>query len=578
MTARKPRNRTQAAGKAAKTIDLTAEDVTDKPTSDEMSKAADEASSEKTVAKADEKAAAETPPEASSSKEADKTKPDAAEEPSADKDAPDAKADTKAEDKTDAKPSDKSEKTPKDESVKEDKAEKSSSSSVPKMPKATPAAPAVPPAAQPKQGGGFGGGLIGGLLGGVAVVALCYFGLQQGMIPMPTSKAAKQAEAQVQTLTGDLQALKDTVAGQEKVDLAPFDQRIAALEAEIGKVSETLSLATAPVPAEGGATEGEPAPRVDLAPINYALAGLTAKLEELTSKLEEVTTQATTLSESQDGLTQRVAGLEGLHAQFVEAKKQIAELETVTKAQAARIEQKATETIAKVEEDLGSAKEEILSNTDRRINDVVVDLNKLDENVTTKTQDLAGRVTSLEENNVSEQMQSSARTIALAGLENAVASGDEYQVALATFTDVVGSNPALEVLAAHAESGAPTKEKLAADFDAVYDKVLKEAEDAGAGTLLDKFLLNAQNLVKVRSLSGEKKGKSLTSLLGVIEYHVKEGNLEKAAAEWEALPEAARDAKAGAAWVKGLKARIAVDAAMETIRSDFGDLANKNDG
>ena len=566
MTARKPRNRTQAAGKAAKTIDLTAEDVTDKPISDEMSKAADEASPEETIAKADEKAAAETPPEASSSKEADKAKPDAAEEPSADKDA------------SDAKPSEKSKETPKDEPVKEEKAEKSSSSSVPKMPKAPPVAPAVTPAAQPKQGGGFGGGLIGGLLGGVAVVALCYFGLQQGMIPMPTSKVAEQAEAQVQTLSGDLQALKDTVAGQEKVDLTPFDQRIAALEAEIGKVSETLSLASAPVPAEGGAAEGEPAPRVDLAPINYALAGLTAKLEELTSKLEEVTTQATTLSESQDGLTQRVAGLEGLHAQFVKAKKQIAELETVTKAQAARIEQKATETIAKLEEDLGAAKEEILSNTDRRINDVVVDLNKLNENVATKTQDLAGRVTSLEENNVSEQMQSSARTIALAGLENAVASGGEYKVALATFTDVVGSNPALEVLAAHAQSGAPTKEKLAADFDAIYDKVLKEAEDAGAGTLLDKFLLNAQNLVKVRSLSGERKGKSLTSLLGVIEYHVKEGNLEKAAAEWETLPEAARDAKAGAAWVKGLKARIAVDAAMETIRSDFGDLANKNDG
>ncbi len=577
MTARKPRNRTQAAGKAAKTIDLTAKDVTDKPTSDEPSKAADDASPEKTVAKADEKPAAETSPEEPESKEADKAKPDAAKENSADKGAPDAKADQKAEDKADAKLSEKSDETPKDEPVKEEKAEKPSSS-VPKMPKAAPVAPAVTPSTQPKQGGGFGGGLIGGLLGGVAVVALCYFGLQQGMIPMPTSKAAKQAEAQLQTLSGDLQALKDTVAEQAKVDLTPFDQRIAALEAEIGKVRETLSLATTPVPAEGEATEGEPAPRVDLAPINYALAGLTAKLEELTSKLEDVTSQATTLSESQDGLTQRVAGLEGLHAQFVEAKKQIAELETVTKAQAARIEEKAAETIAKLDESLGAAKEEILSNTDRRINDLVVDLTKLDENVTGKTQDLAGRVTSLEENNVSEQMQSSARTIALAGLENAAASGANYQLALATFTNVVGSNPALEVLAAHAESGAPTKAKLAADFDAVYDKVLKEAEDAGAGTLLDKFLLNAQNLVKVRSLSGEKKGKSLTSLLGVIEYHVKKGNLEKAAAEWEALPEAARDAKAGAAWVEGLKARIAVDAAMETIRSDFGDLANKNDG
>lgn len=571
MTARKPRNRTQAAGKAAKTIDLTAEDVTDKPAADAPSKAADDPSPEKTDAKADEKVAAQASPEASSSEEVDKAKPDAATDEKAET-APDAKA----EDKADAKPSETSDDTPKDASVKDEKAEKSSSS-VPKMPKASPDAPAATPAAQPKQGGGFGGGLIGGLLGGVAVVALCYFGLQQGMIPMPTSQAAKQAEAQLQSLTGDLQALKDTVAEQANVDLGPLDQRIAALEAEIGEVSKTLSLATAPLPAEGEATDGEAAPRVDLAPINYALAGLTAKLEELTSKLEEVTTQAATLTDSQGGLTQRIAGLEGLHAQFVEAKKQIAELEVVTKAQAARIEEKAAETIAKLEEDLGAAKEAILSNTDRRINDVVVDLSKFGDKVSAQAQDLVGRVTTLEDNNVSEQMQSSARTIALAGLENAVASGADYQLALATFTDIVGSTPAIEVLAGHADNGAPTKAKLAADFDAVYDHVLKEAEDAGAGTLLDKFLLNAQNLVKVRSLSGEKKGESLTSLLGVIEFHVKKGDLEKAAAEWEALPEAARDAKAGTAWIEGLKARIAVDAAMETIRSDFGDLANKND-
>lgn len=568
MTARKPRNRTQAAGKAAKTIDLTAEDVT-KPADDAPSKATDTAPDKASAKASPEESAAPAAKKASAASSASKAedKPEAAK---AEKEAADMKAEGKAEEKA----ADPSQEKPKADKGTEEKADKPSAS-VPNSSKA-PAAPSVAPAA--KQGGGFGGGLIGGLLGGVAVVALCYFGLQQGMIPMPTSQAAKQAEAQLQTLSGELDALKNTVAEQAQVDVASLDPRIAALEAELGEISKTLSLASAPVPAEGEATDGASAPRIDLAPINYALAGLTAKLEDLTSKLAEVTSQAATLTDSQGGLTQRIAGLEGLHAQFVEAKKQIAELEVVTKAQAARIEEKAAETVAKLENELGAAKEAILSNTDRRINDVVVDLSKFGDKVSAQAQDLVGRVTSLEENNVSEQMQSSARTIALAGLENAVASGANYQLALATFTDVVGSNPALEVLAGHAEAGAPTKAKLAADFDAVYEQVLKEAEDAGAGTLLDKFLLNAQNLVKVRSLSGEKKGKSLTSLLGVIDYHVKQGDLEKAAAEWEALPEAARDAKAGAAWVEGLKARIAVNAAMETIRSDFGDLAKKNDG
>lgn len=547
MTARKPRNRTKAAGKAAKTIDLTAEDVTEKPTPDNPTDAADTAST-----------APDAPAEVS-----DET-PASDEAPEMEKSEPqDAAADTPVEENADA---------PVAKDATEDKAEK-----VEEPAPAAPEAPKAPaaPAPAPKQGG-FGSGLIGGLLGGVAVVAVCYYALQQGMIPLPASDAQKQASAQLQTVSHELESVKAAVAEKANVDLAPLDERIAALEAQIGKVSETLSLATAQTPAEGEAVEGEAAPRVDLAPINYALAGLTAKLEELTSKLEEVTAQAASLTDSQGGLTQRIAGLEGLHAQFVEAKKQISELEVVTKAQAARIEEKAAETIAKLESDIGSAKEAILSNTDRRINDVVVDMSKFGDKVTAEASDLLGRVTSLEENNVSEKMQSSARTIALAGLENAVASGANYQLALVTFSDVVGANPALDVLNGYAESGAPTKAKLAADFAAVYDSVLKEAEDAGAGTLLDKFLLNAQNLVKVRSLSGEKKGKSLTSLLGVIEFHVKKGDLVKAAAEWDALPEAARDAKSGASWVEGMKARIAVDAAMETIRAEFGDLAKKN--
>ena len=542
MTARKPRNRTKAASKAAKTIDLTAEDVTEKPTPDNPTEVADKVSPENTAPDAPAEVSDETP--ASEAPEMEKSEPK------------DAATDASVDEKADAIL---------EKDAIEDKAEK--------VDEPAPAAPeaakvTTAPATTPKQGG-FGSGLIGGLLGGVAVVAVCYYALQQGILPLPTTDAQKQATAQLQTVSGDLESLKAAVAEKADVDLAPLDERIAALEAQIGKVSETLSLATASAPAEGEATEGEAAPRVDLAPINYALAGLT-------SKLEEVTSQAASLTDSQGGLTQRIAGLEGLHAQFVEAKKQISELEVVTKAQAARIEEKAAETIAKLESEIGSAKEAILSNTDRRLNDVVVDMSKFGDKVTADATDLLGRVTSLEENNVSEKMQSSARTIALAGLENAVASGANYQLALVTFSDVVGANPALDILNGYAESGAPTKTNLSADFAAVYDSVLKEAEDAGAGTLLDKFLLNAQNLVKVRSLSGEKKGKSLTNLLGVIEFHVKKGDLVKAAAEWDALPDAAREAKSGAGWVEGMKARIAVDAAMETIRAEFGDLAKKN--
>ena len=115
---------------------------------------------------------------------------------------------------------------------------------------------------------------------------------------------------------------------------------------------------------------------------------------------------------------------------------------------------------------------------------MVVELSNFSDKISTEAASLRERVTGLEENNLSAEMQSSARTIALAGLENAVASGGSYRLALKTFANVVGDHEAVTILDAHADAGAPTAAALAADFRARYDAILREAEGAGATTLL----------------------------------------------------------------------------------------------
>ena len=560
MTARKPSNRTKAAGKAAKTIDLKAEDVTERDIPDTPDETTPET------------AASDTPEVSEDAPVASEPSEDVKEDPAAPLEAtPDTSDETKDEPKKDGEP----------ETVASEEAP-----AVEDQKPATSAPITPPPAPTVVKKGGFGSGLFGGLLGGVAIVALGYVGLQQGMVTLPGvgDQQAKQAE-QITALDGEVSGLKNQVAEFPKVDVGPIEDRIADVEGQIAAVSEKIAalsgLASAAVdetaPATEGGAEGEAAGTagavegpgvVDLAPIAAGLQGLTTDLKGLTTDFEGMTGDV-------EGLTQRLTGLEALHAQFVTAKAQIEQLEATAKEQAALIETKAAEQTAQMKETIAAAQDTIMSSADRRINDVVVDLANLSEKLGSDATALTERVTSLEDNNLSDKMQSSARTIALAGLENATASGANYQLALTTFADVIGAHEAVIALEAFAEGGAPTKSKLAADFPGVYDTVLREAEGAGAATMMDKFLLNAQNLVKVRSLSGETKGESLTNKLGAIEFHVKKGDLAKAAEQWDGLPDVARDAEAGADWVKGLKARIAVDAAMATIRAEFGDLANQ---
>ncbi|SNY90569.1 hypothetical protein SAMN04515647_0738 [Cohaesibacter sp. ES.047] len=541
MTARKSDSRTRGASKAAKTIDLTAEDVTEReapetsePSQDDPSSEAEtRAPAEDDVVLADGDAphdhegedgsggtgGADAP---SSSDDADQG--DAPDSDSDDIVAAYARAETEAKSKANK------------EAQSDNRTDDGEKGSTPPPP--PPASESTAPSKS-----GFGGGFAGGLLGGVAIVALGYLGLQQGLVPPPGDETRLVAQdEQLSALASDVALLKKELAEVPRVDAGSIQSEIDRVEGEVAALSDRL--------------EGLLTPDADAnpdAPVN-----------------EQVTNAALA------NLAQRVEELEALKERVETAQVNLDQLETETEAQRVLIEAKAAEQSNQIDQTIEQARSDILSSADRRINDVVTDLSNFQTEMKSATEQISTRVSSLEENNLSERMQSSARTIALAGLENAVASGADYSLALATFADVVGAHEGVTTLRQYASTGAPTKEQLAANFRNVYDKVLREAKDAGAATLIDKLLLNAQSLVKVKSLNGEKTGESLTSQLGVLEYHVEQGNLVKAAEVWDALPPEAKNAEAGADWIKGLKARIAVDAAMSDIRAEFGTDAMAN--
>ncbi|MCV6577162.1 MAG: hypothetical protein OIF58_15665 [Cohaesibacter sp.] len=403
--------------------------------------------------------------------------------------------------------------------------------------------------------GGMGSGLLGGLLGGVVALGLGYGGLQQGLIALPENQALQaDRAAQLEGLTSalaDLQGTMDAQSNGPQVDFSAFEDRLKLAESKLADLSSQFSQLNASVQSSVNIGNGvTPASAEDqTAQPSDSESGVSANLTPLQDRLGALAKDLAALSERVDGF------------------KAVSEQLATTDGKVAALEEKAGQFVGLLESRLDETKLSVLASADRRIDTVVTDVSNMRQSFEEDAKALTSRLSSLEDNNLSEKMQSSARTIALAGLENAVASGQAFAAALNTFAQVAQDNEAVKVLKSYADAGAPTAQKLAQEFRSLSGQVLKAAEEAGATGLVDKIMLNAQNLVRIRPI-GEREGDSLTDKLARIEVRVSEGRLGEIAKEWEALPDAAKEA--GKSWYEGVQARLAVDGSMQQIRSDFG--------
>ncbi len=429
----------------------------------------------------------------------------------------------------------------------------------------TPVSPAPAPAPVEAQKGGKGGGLIAGLLGGVVALGLGYGGLQQGLISLPQDNAASAEQTaqteQLDALKSALAELQGKVSEQGSapaVDVSGLEGRLSEAEGKLAELSSQFAnLAASEAP---GTDVGNGAPVAadnqksgDTVGNGQSVSENTnVAAADLTPLQDRIGVLATDLT----ALASRVDGFAALSDQIAAAEGKLADLEKQASEFAGSVDTRLTET-----------KDTVLASADRRIDNVVTDLTNMRNSMGEEAKALGERLTSLEDNNLSEKMQSSARTIALAGLNNAVASGQSFAAALSTFAEVAADNEAVKTLQSYAEAGAPTAQALAGEFRTLSGKLLKAAEEAGATSLVDKIMLNAQNLVRIRPI-GEREGESLTDKLARIEVRVSEGRLGEISTEWDSLPDAAKEA--GKSWYEGVQARLAVDGSMDQIRTEFG--------
>ncbi|KXF79327.1 hypothetical protein ATN84_06330 [Paramesorhizobium deserti] len=151
-----------------------------------------------------------------------------------------------------------------------------------------------------------------------------------------------------------------------------------------------------------------------------------------------------------------------------------------------------------------------------------------------------------------------AAAIAATALKSAIDRGGSFTAELDAYASVAPQSGDIEALRKFAGTGVPTIADLNARFDAVANGIVSTERnvDANAG-FLDQLMASAKSLVKVRPV-GEVSGDSVGAITARIGSALQAGDLDRAIAEWETLPENAK--AASAQFADEMKARRDTDA------------------
>ena len=158
-------------------------------------------------------------------------------------------------------------------------------------------------------------------------------------------------------------------------------------------------------------------------------------------------------------------------------------------------------------------------------------------------------------------------SLELANLRRAIDRGDSYTVELEAAKAAAGDRVDLSALEAFKSQGTPGLAELQEQRRAVFNAMLDAAENPSDGSVVDQLLASAKSVVRVRKTTVEEGDTGPEATIARAEAALLAGKLGESLAIMKALPPAALTA--GAAWLKQLEAREAIDRAIAGIESQL---------
>ncbi len=379
--------------------------------------------------------------------------------------------------------------------------------------------------------------------------------------------------------------------GGATVDLAPLEDRLAALEVRVdglGTVPQTA--------ADAGAT-------VDLSPLEGQLAALEVRVDGLGAVPQapadgEATVDLAPLEDRLTALEATVAGVPDPTPAIASLREEIAALRIppgIDRATAEAIvaERLAAFSPADIEAAVASLgaeaanQESRLAGLETRLETVRADLTAAVEQVTTADATLAslrhavsaaraeiGATAETLRAEIDQVTLSTGPTqafaLAVSQLQEASRTGAPFPAAQATVQALAATDPALMTLvtplAGPAAEGVPTAARLSSRFDATAETIRRAVAENRDGSWIDRSLSTVTSVVTIRRTSGEASGDSLDAVLDRTADRLEAGNVAGAIEALDALDGPAADAAAG--WLADARDRVALDTAVAALTQE----------
>jgi hypothetical protein len=163
-------------------------------------------------------------------------------------------------------------------------------------------------------------------------------------------------------------------------------------------------------------------------------------------------------------------------------------------------------------------------------------------------------------------LNAAAAALAAATLADAARTARPFAEELAGLERVLPPSPDLRALGRLAQSGAPTRAGLAAEFESLAGRASVAARDPGRNAdFLARLRHALSSIVSIRQV-GATQGSSPDAVLGRAQKLLNEGDIEGALVTTETLPLPAQTALAP--WRSAAERRVEVDRYIAAIRTD----------
>lgn len=161
----------------------------------------------------------------------------------------------------------------------------------------------------------------------------------------------------------------------------------------------------------------------------------------------------------------------------------------------------------------------------------------------------------------------SALAIAFANLKRGMDRGEGFSAELQTVKQLAGADVNLSSFEGLSETGVPNEQALLHTFPELAIKALaKSDEKKGDGLSWDQLVNKARTAFKYRR-TGDVKGETAEAVLARVEHKFKDGHVEDALKEAQALDGQAKQVMSP--WLKQVKARLFVEAEMRKLEDQL---------